>query len=137
MVPDINLLNDDEYLEDLNCKINLNICEKQRYGWLWLSGLTTGFIYEFHPQTQFYNNYTNTIQEGPLGYFTIGDIVSGTTYLRRRGEVPNYNCLTQPCKFIFNVFDINPRWSGYTKLGNKFKVISYDTIESKYNYHDF
>jgi hypothetical protein len=142
MVPDINLLNDDEYLEDLNCKINLNICEKQRYGWLWLSGLTTGFIYEFHPQTQFYNNYTNTIQEGPLGYFTIGDIVSGTTYLRRRGEVPNYStCLSQPCGNLYSMYlrALTQDGQAITNWETKFKVISYDeAIESGYyNYHDF
>jgi hypothetical protein len=141
-VPDINLLNDQQYVEELNCKISENLCQKQRYGWLWLSGLTTGFIYEFHPQTLFYNNYTNSQQEGPLGYFTIGDIVSGTTYLRRRGEVPNYTrCTNFPCGDVLDDY-LNGLTLNNTLIPNwetKFKVISYDeaTENGKYNYHDY
>jgi len=141
-VPSIESLNDATYVENLNCQIRQNLCDRDRFGFLWLSGLTTGFIYEFNPETNFYNYYTDTIQEGPLGYFTIGDIVEGTTYIKNHGYPAGLNTTTfNSCGELDKDlhFAITQDGEMIENWENKYRVVSYKEIHEtgKFNYHDW
>jgi hypothetical protein len=119
-------------LDDVVCDVHRNICDISRYGYLYLSGLTTGFIYVFHPQTLFYNHYTDQTEQGPLGYFTVGDIVSGKTYQKVIGERADYGTFTTIRALAFNGDKVE-NWE------TKYRVVSYNEVYENPNfvYHDW
>lgn len=121
-----------ENLDSIVCDVQRNMCDSKRYGYLYLSGLTTGFIYVFHPETNFYNYYTNEVQTGPLGYFTIGDIVSGVTYQKVLGERADYGIFTQIRALAFQGNKIE-NWE------TKYRVVSYNEVYENgiFVYHDW
>jgi hypothetical protein len=138
-ISDIQQLNDPTFAENLNCQIQQNLCDRDRFGFLWLSGLTTGFIYEFNPETNFYNYYTDTIQEGPLGYFTIGDIVEGKTYVKNYGNPPGLDLTVCGDMRENKHFAVTIDGEPIENWETKYRVVSYKEVyeTGKFNYHDW
>lgn len=130
----VHKLDNFNQLEDPNfqCDINANLCDLSRYGYLYLSGLTTGFIYVFHPLTKFYNYRLGVVQTGPLNIFTIGDIVSGNTYQKLSGKPTDYGEFTQIRALSYNGEKV-VNWE------TKYKVVGYNDVyqDGKFIYHDW
>lgn len=124
----LDALSDENFL----CEIHKNLCDVSRFGYLYLSGLTTGNIYVFHPLTDFYNHRTQQVQTGPLGIFTIGDIVSGTTYQKLKGEPADYGEFTQIRALSYNNEKVK-NWE------TKYKVVGYNDVYENgiFVYHDW